>query len=298
MIPLFLKLKILINRIKKQLTGIAPVTILNKKVGYISVSVLWDPGFPGFTDTPEFIRSKGNALNSVVDFSQLKIFEFSDSKLTNVYGDIYPSRDQILPIINSDYSKYDDVWLTLNLNEERYLTYALKHESDGILNITSVSLLEKRFSWNLFNFFKLFIIQIIFIAILFIVLFISDIKNFRYTFRFQLTIAFLLVSIIPVVILALYNRQLVEKRSDESILNELKARSTYIENHIQSKLLEKNKTNLLDIFESAGRDLGIAYAVFENTIQIFNSKDQYTRAGILTELINPQIYYNLQLSQL
>ncbi len=278
---------------KKSITGVAPVTIQNKNIGYISVSVLWDPGFPGFTVTPEFIRSKGNAFNSVLDFSQLKIFEFSDSKLTNVYGDIYPSRDQILPIINSDYSKNDDIWLTLNLNEEKYLTYALKHESAGILNITSVSLLEKQFSWNLFNFFKLFIIQIIFITILFAVLFIPDIKNFRYTFRFQLTIAFLLVSLIPVVILALYNRQLVEKRSDESILNELKERSNYIENHIQSKLLEKSKTNLPDIFESAGRDLGIAYAVFDNTIQIFNSKDQYTRAGILTERINPQIYYNL-----
>ena len=148
---------------KKTITGIAPVTIQNEKIGYISVSVLWDAGFPGFTAHLNLLRSKGNALNSVLDFSQFKIFEFSDSKLTNVYGDIYPSRDQILPIINSDFSKNDDIWLTLNLNEEKYLTYALKHESDGKMNITSVSLLDKKFSWNLFNFFKLFIVQIIFI---------------------------------------------------------------------------------------------------------------------------------------
>ena len=70
------------------------------------------------------------------------------------------------------------------------------------------------------------------------------------------------MSLIPVVVLALYNRQLVEKRSDESILNELKERSSYIENHIQSKLFEKNKINLPDIFESAGKDLGYCIRSF------------------------------------
>lgn len=278
---------------KKTLTGIAPVNNQDERVGYIAVSILWDPAFPGFSSLPEFLQSKGTALNSVLDFSQLKIFEFSDSKLIKVYGDIYPSRDQILPIINSDFSRNDDIWLTLNLNGEKYSTYALKHESDSILNITAVSLLEKKFSWNLFNFFKLFIVQIIFIIILFILLFVSDIKNFRYTFRFQLTIAFLLISLIPVVILALYNRQLVEKRTDEAIISELKERSNYIENHLQSQLLEKNKINLTEIFESTGKDLKISFAVFDNTLQIFNSNDQYYKAGIFPERINPQVYYNL-----
>jgi two-component system, NtrC family, nitrogen regulation sensor histidine kinase NtrY len=291
--PIIIETKNLDQANKKILTGIAPVNDQNVKIGYISASIIWDPNFPGLTGTPEFIRSKGSDLNSVLDLSQIKIFEFSDSKLINVYGDIYPSRDEILPIINSYYSMNDDVWLTLNLNKEKYLTYALKHESDDKVHITSVSLLEKKFSWNLFNFFKLFIIQIIFIAILFAVLFTSDIKNFRYTFRFQLTIAFLLVSIIPVVVLALYNRQLAEKRTDEAILSELKGRSNYIENHIQSKLLEKDKVSLNDIFESTGKDLGISFAVFDNALQIFNSNDQYYKAGILTERINPQIYYNL-----
>jgi signal transduction histidine kinase len=278
---------------KKTLTGIVPIFQQEERLGFISISILWDPDAPGFTGIPEFLQSTGSTLNSVLDFSQLKIFEFSDSKLVNVYGDIYPSRDQFLPIINSDFTMTDDAWLTLNLNEERYLTYALRHESSDNENITSVSLLEKKFSWNLFNFFKLFIIQIIFIVILFISLFISDIKNFRYTFRFQLTIAFLLISLIPVVILAFYNRQIVEKRTDEAIFNELRERSSYIENHIQSKLLEKSDIGITEIFESTSKDLGIPFAVFDNTFQIFNSEEQYVKTGILSERINPQVYYNL-----
>ena len=124
-------------------------------------------------------------------------------------------------------------------------------------------------------------------------LFISDIKSFRYTFRFRLTIAFLLISLIPVVILAFYNRQLVEKRTDESIISELKERSNYIENHIQSKLLENKEGILSDIFMSTSKDLGISFAVFDNTLQIFSSKEQYYKTGIFTGRINPQVYYNL-----
>ncbi len=276
---------------QKVLTGVAPISTNGKRVGYISVSILWSPGFPGFTSVPEFLQSQGSVFNSVFDFSQLRIFEFSDSKLASVYGDIYPSRDQILPIINSDYSTGSDKWLTINLNEEKYITYALRHESDDAVNITSVSLPEKKFSWNLFNFFKLFLIQIIFIVILFIVLFLPDVKNFRYTFRFQLTIAFLLISLIPVVILALYNRQLVEKRTDEAILNELKERADYIENYIQSRSSGEN--DLLKLLEFTNKDLGISFTLYENTLQIFNSNEQYYKAGIFPQRINPQIYYNL-----
>lgn len=276
---------------QKVLTGVAPISTNGKRVGYISVSILWSPGFPGFTSVPQFLQSQGSVFNSVFDFSQLRIFEFSDSKLASVYGDIYPSRDQILPIINSDYSTGSDKWLTINLNEEKYITYALRHESDDAVNITSVSLPEKKFSWNLFNFFKLFLIQIIFIVILFIVLFLPDVKNFRYTFRFQLTIAFLLISLIPVVILALYNRQLVEKRTDEAILNELKERADYIENYIQSRSSREN--DLLKLLEFTNKDLGISFTLYENTLQIFNSNEQYYKAGIFPQRINPQIYYNL-----
>jgi nitrogen fixation/metabolism regulation signal transduction histidine kinase len=39
--------------------------------------------------------------------------------------------------------------------------------------------------------------------------------------------------------------------------------------------------------------LGISFTIYENTLQIFNSKDQYYKAGLFPQRINPQIYYNL-----
>lgn len=282
-----------LTQVSKTITGVAPVVVNSKRVGFISVSILWDPHILILSNVPGFLQSKTSLLNSVLDFSQLKIFEFSDFILVNVYGDIYPSRDEVSPITKFDFLESEDVWLNLNLNEERYITYALKHNTDGKVNVTAVSLLEKKISWSLFNFFKLFIIQSIFIIILLVVLFISELKNFNYTFKFQLTIAFLVVSLIPVIILALYNRKLVEMRTDESIKNELRERAKYVENYIHTKLSEGKDASLTNVFEAAGNDLGISFSVFNNSVLIFNSDEQYFNAGVFPERIHPWIYFNL-----
>src|SRR5690606_32525590 len=112
----------------------------------------------------------------------------------------------------------------LNLNNEQYTTYLLRSEIDGAEKITAVSLREKHFTWNLYNFFKIFIIHSIFIFILFLILFILDYKKFKYSFRIQLLISFLIISILPVVVLAIYNRLIVAERSDTEVFSELNER--------------------------------------------------------------------------
>lgn len=277
----------------KIITGLAPILRENKKLGYITVSVLWDPISLENISTPEYLRSSASAKNSVLDLKLLNIFEFSGSKLVNVYGDIYPSRDQLNPIVNADFEDNIDVWFTINLNGENYTIYALKHESNKSKNITAVAFPEKKISWNLFNFFKLFIMQSIFIIIFLAALLVSDIRKFRYTFRFQLTIVFLLISILPVIILAVFNRNLVEKQSNEIVKNELSERLEYVEHHIQSSLQAGTNKQLIEIFEQTSRDLGISFSVFDNMNQIFSSNEQYYKAGILPARINPIVYYNL-----
>lgn len=290
--PVIFELKADNNSEKRILTGLAPINNGLERRGFIAVTVEWSPGLPIFAKRPEFLQSRFGTINSVVDFSQLKIFKFNDSKLVQVYGDIYPSKEQILPILDADFGANDDLWLTLDLNEEKYLTYVLRYSNDEDINITSISLLEKRFSWNLYNFFKMFIVHVIFIIIFFLILFLSNAKSFRYTFRFQLMAAFLFISLIPVIILALYNRQIVEKSSNEAIVNELNEKAKYIENYIQSNL-NRYTNDTQKLLEDAAHDLGISFAFYDNTRILFNSKEQYYLAGLIPERINPQVYYNL-----
>ncbi len=95
-------------------TGIIPVLVNEIIVGYISATVAFDLQLIGNKGIPEFLESKENILSPVVDIKQLKIFEFTDSRVSRIYGDIYPSRDHVRPIWRIKYSQDNDAWLTLN----------------------------------------------------------------------------------------------------------------------------------------------------------------------------------------
>ncbi len=273
--------------------GLAPITERGIVLGYIAAVInenilnIWD------NNIPEFLQSNRNIINSVIDPQQLQIYEFTDNKLEKTYGDIYPSLDQIKPIINGEFSSDNEEWLNLSLNGENYLTYALKTQVDDQSKIVSVSVLEKNLTWNLFNFFKIFIIHSIFILLLFLLIFISQFKNFRYSFRTQLLIAFLIISIIPVIILAIYNRQIVKEKTQEAILKELNVRSGFVENHIRAQIKNDNEKELEKIFEHTGNELGISFSIYEGTTQIFNSKEEYYKAGLFPDKLDPEAYYQM-----
>ena len=277
----------------KVLLGFIPFTNDSIQLGYISAAVeLNEEDFLSNT-IPEFLESKKNYLNNVIDLNQLKIFEFSDGRLKKVFGDIYPSSQEIEPILNKKFRKYNDAWLRLTLSGETYFTYVLKTNSDGKSNLTAVALREKDISWNLFNFFKIFILHSLLIICLFFILFLANLKNFKYSFRIQLLIAFLSISILPVIILAIYNRQIVDQRSESAVFEELSERSDYIVNQVSYLMKENPQLSFSDAFYYAAKELNISFSVYEFTNQVYSSKEQYYNSGLFNYRLNPQAYYNL-----
>lgn len=274
-------------------TGIIPVSVGEKIVGYVTATIAFDLLLIGNSNIPGFLESRENILSPAVDIKQLKIFEFTDSRVSRIYGDIYPSRDRIEPIWNVKYSQDNEAWLTLKFNEEEYLTYLLRTRDNGRQKIIAVLFRERQFTWNLFNFFKIFVIHSLFILILFILIFISRIKRIKYTFRAQVLIAFLLISIIPVVVLAIYNRQVVKERSRTAVINELHERTNYLENHINVQNEDYPDRDLTAVFDNAGKELGISFGAYEVTDEIFNSREQYYSSGLFPSKLNPQAYYHL-----
>jgi two-component system, NtrC family, nitrogen regulation sensor histidine kinase NtrY len=278
---------------KKIFKGIVPVKQDNIILGYISASVVYDLRNPVGFNYPDFLMSQKNFFSSVIDASQLRIFEIFNSRVRHVYGDIYPSRDQIKPITGAEYNEDGENWQVVTLNNEKYLSYSLKSRVDGNEKITVVLNKEKQITWNLFNFFKIFVVHAIYIFILLVIIFLARIRKFRYTFRMQLLTAFLLISIIPVIILALYNRQAVSERSQSAISAELSERINYIENHVRTQLQKYKNRDYHDAFENAANELGISFNVYENTVQIFSSKSQYYQSGLFNSKLNPIAHYQL-----
>ncbi len=273
------------------ITGYVPIKLNNITVGFVSASVKFSLENLGLQTVPNFLASNLNIVNSVINLNQLKIFTFENSKVTQIFSDLYPSLDQVKPIINAEFSNLNEAWIYLTLNNERYLTYVLKTQTDDVDKIISVSVLEKSLTWNLYNFFKLFIVQSIFTLIFLLILFIWNVKKTTFTFRTQLFLAFLIISIIPVVLLAVYNRNVVEQKSITAISQGLNERSQYVEAHIRSQIGKHPQRELNVIFNNAAKELGISFSVFKGSDQIFSSKKQYYDTKIFGTKIDPIAYY-------
>ena len=275
------------------ITGYVPVRLNNITVGFISASIKFNIENLGLQTVPDFLASNLNIVNSVINLNQLKIFTFENSKVAQIFGDLYPSLDQVKPIINAKFSKSNEAWIYLTLDSEQYLTYVLKTQMNDVNKIISVSVLEKSLSWNLYNFFKLFIVQSIFTLVFLIILFISNIKENLFTFRTQLLIAFLIISVIPVVLLAVYNRSVVEKKSIEAISQGLNERSKFVEDHIRSQIVKHKERALPIIFNNTAKELGISFSVYKGSNQLFSSKKQFYSTKIFSTKIDPIAFYYL-----
>lgn len=259
--------------------------------GYLAFGVSFDLKSIGAVNFPEFLESSASILNRVVDIRQLKIFELTGNELTQVFGDRYPSREQIKEITSVKLSEFNDGWIRLNFEGENFITFILKTLRNGKEKITAVLVAEKQFTWNLFNFFKIFIVHTLFIIILIVILFISRVRKFNYTFKSKLLIAFLLVSIIPVISLAVYNRQAVSEKSEEAIISELRQRSRYVENHILYQRTKNPKRELNQIFDNAARELGISFSVYKLTDEIYNSREVFRQIGLFDTKLNSEAHY-------
>ncbi len=281
------------NNIKKYFAGIIPLVNSSGVKGFVTAAVALELNSIISSEIPDFLDSKKNILGSVLDARQLKIFEIENGRLSNVYGDIYPSRDQIKPLLNLNLQPGEEAWRTLHINEENFITYVLNTETSGANKLTAVAFRERELTWNLFNFFKIFFVHSIFIIILFIILFTVNYKQVKYSFRTQIFIGFLIISILPVIVLAIYNRHVFTERSDVSIFNALSERLGYLENHLRLQKEKNPERNLLEAFSNAGKELGISFAVYDGSDMIFNSKGEFYDAGLFNRKLNPLAYYNL-----
>ncbi|MDP4116323.1 MAG: ATP-binding protein [Bacteroidota bacterium] len=278
---------------KREYTGITPVLDGEIILGYVIVKIITDPQSIGFSNLPEFINPRSDDATTAFDLKDIKIMQLVNGKVSRVFGNIFPSKEQVEPIIKATFSADNESWINLPLNNENFLTYLIKSYKDSGESIIAVSLREKQFTWNLFNFFKIFIVHTFFILILIACLFLFSSKKIKFSFRIQLLLAFLTISIIPIIILAVYNREMVTQKSTMSIADELGERLNYLKNFIEYNYKTADSTNSLNVFQNAARELKISFSVYEDANQIYNSKEDYFNAGLFNSKLNPVAYYYL-----
>lgn len=273
--------------------GIVPVKRDSIIAGYITAAVIFNIDNLGAEEFPDFLESNKAALGSVVDLNLVKIFEISDGNIDRVRGDIFPSKEHKEQILNVKLSPDNDSWITLSFNKEDYITYVLVTNRNGVPKTTAVAIKEKEITWSLYNFFKIFIIHSAYILLLIIIFLSFRIIKIKYSFRTKLLVSFLLISIIPIVALAVYNREVVKKRTREAVFDELSKRSEYLENHIKAQKLKHPERELFTAFENAGKELNISFTIYDTADEIFSSGSEYYENGLLPKKLNSDAHYNL-----
>ncbi len=277
----------------KKIIGLVALYNDNILSGYIGVATELNIESFGFASYPDFLESDKAVLGSVVDLNQINIFEFTNGQVTQVYGDIFPSKEQKEQIINAKLSQFNDGWVNLSLYGENYITFVLKEKKENNEELTAVAVRDKQFTWNLFNFFKIFIVHSLFILILFLVFIAIKLIRVQYTFRVKLLTTFLVISIIPLILLAIYNRQIESERTSQEIFSELGNQSTFLENHVKAQMEKHPDRDLIQAFDNAGKELGIAFSVYEFADQLFNSKNEFYNTGLFGKKLNPVVHFNL-----
>ena len=273
--------------------GMVPVLKKEMVAGYVVAVAEFNIQNIGSRNFPAFLESNKTLLGSVIDISLLKIFEFKNGKVSQVFGDIYPSREQMFDIFNAKLSKFNEAWISFRIYNEDYIAYVIKVISNEQKRLITVAAKEKEITWNLFNFFKIFLIHSIIIIILFFVMLLTKLLKIQYTFRSRLLLALLLVSIIPIAILAIYNRQVISEKSEKAIFAELSRRSDYLEKHVKAQLEKRSDRDLIPAFKNAGKELDISFVVYKNSSLIYSSRENIYNTGLFSNKLNSQAHYKL-----
>ncbi|MCS7053820.1 MAG: ATP-binding protein [Ignavibacterium sp.] len=257
----------------------------------ISSGVDFEVNKLGKKNYPDFLKSELNILNQFVNLEKVKIFQFRNNNLVQLYGDVYPNRQQIKLLFETKLdSNFNDAWIQLKFGEEDYEAYLYKvfENQDEILNVVAVA--KNKFSWNLFNFFKVFILHSTFILILIITIALFRVKRIKISFKSKLFLLFLFISIIPITILGLYNRNVLNEQSANNIINDLKQKSNLVESNLMSAYAKENLKNSAD---KVFRALGISFNLYDETNLLYSTNKQFFDIGLMNNKLNSLVYYKL-----
>ena len=310
------------------IVGIVPIEEKSRVLGYISVSILRSDE-NDFSSV--FLRAARNSepvgmqvfANREKKFSEiqgLSIFEIVNGKGKIIKSDFNLSGHFVSKISKAQYNSEGKAWFNFQIYGSGYIVYAVKSTYENEERIVVVAQKDKEYVWNLFNFFKLFSIHAL--LILFIGLFLilervyrnSKISLFSYSniskirkvdfrsiisnkkgmsFKSQLLISFLIISLIPLIALAIYNRQNVAVKGDKLIETALRENSDMVKKHIRTQLKNNPGRDILTAAEKAKNELGLFFTIYQGSKMVYTTNSDLRKATVISDIINPQAYNSL-----
>lgn len=276
------------------ISGSTVIKNKDKIIGYVGINVIYDENHFNFVNIPKFLFAERSGISSAVDLEQLKIFFFDNGVLDRTFGSAALSEDDINKITNAKFTKHNEAWLELNISGENYLSYIFNVDESNS-KILAVAKEKKNFSWNLSDFFKVFFVHTIIILVASICLALWNfrkLKIFLNSYRTKLAAAFVIVSVIPLIVVTIYFQSITEDKNTELIYGSLGVMANQIENYL-NLYAGKSSVQPEMVFKKAVDDLGINYSVFKSKRIVYSSTIDFYKTGLLTNIIPFNIWHQL-----
>ncbi|MCC7158799.1 MAG: HAMP domain-containing protein, partial [Ignavibacteria bacterium] len=296
----------------------------NKVIGYIIIAAGYDAkNFLTQSNLGIFKNfTRDNILNKLT--SNPVITEFSESELVGssnkdiskaLVKSLDAFRESVKEKIDKSALRYDE------FENEFYksfyvLTTIRNANSISTEKIYIVSVKVNDFSLNTFFFFRylLFIVLIYIVILSFYLIYkgftylldTESVKFMKFGFREKLFGSFMLASVIPIVILAIYTREFVNEKNEDSSKNQLISDLRIVDQYVKNKLTaEALKPDKYGKKESGGTFVNLFDRGFSESDKNFNfylktklaatTSEQLYKSDLLDTRISGNAYYNIVL---
>ncbi|MCB0730787.1 MAG: ATP-binding protein [Ignavibacteriae bacterium] len=284
------------NESQKLIRGIFPVKDEFAFLGYIDISILSDLNDFGFSTHPEFISTGKLNEKAILKLDKLIILDYRNQDLKIVYGNFTPNQEINQTILDAEFTSKNDAWIESEIDNSKLIIYVKRIYRDNIERILAVALRGKELSIGLFDFFKVFFTHAIILIIIILIYFLYYYKKetvYQFDLRSKLLVAFLIISLLPLILTAYYFRNLTEEKNEEAIYYKLGKRAFNVETYLNDNA---NGLFLYDLYNKASRDLNINYTIYRQNILEYSSQDLLYDVGLMPKIINPDAYEELQLN--
>lgn len=263
--------------------------------------------------TRDNILSKLTSIPVISEFSDGELVGSSDKDVSRTFvKSLDAFRESIKDKVDKSALRYDE------FENEIYKSYYVLNENSSGSSVNEkiyiVSVKVNDFGLSTFYFFRyLLFVVLIYLLVLVIylsyklLLFIANPKKnrfFKFGFREKLFASFLLASVIPIVILAIYTREFVKDKNDsfysDQLISDLRIVEQYIKGKIpptQNKPLEQAKNNVQysGMFDKSFLESDKNFNFYVKTKLAASTSEQLYKSDLLDSRISGSAFYNIAL---
>jgi two-component system nitrogen regulation sensor histidine kinase NtrY len=249
-------------------------------------------------EAPEQLRtSSSGKLEDIV--RPVSISEYRNGRLWTTDNPFLFRGMQLTPAIASGLENVAQrfIWSEELVEGHHYDVLYAKDESDST-RVMAVGLASLDVRWHLFNVVKNLFVYVLFLGALVVFMLLRSVWSghwLRFGFREKLILSFAVLSVLPLVLMAYYDRQLALERLDENITARVSQDLDLIQQRFSTLIQDDSdfSSGVSDDFcEGVASDLGVDFSVFEGSQLKASSRPELYRASILDDRLTGSAYVN------